>query len=486
VLTSDESDAVVNALEAKVLALLTKTPRLFRKVAASEDNSVRLQLDQLMQLVAAELKVVSEDSLKNLIATIGGFCLASKKSRPEPAVVWESFILMASEAKGFDSSALKCMTQGSQVAGDGALLLKRAGLDIGDCVVPGVFAFSDCLQFYACHLLPDRFPVFSLLSHPISVASRVGRREIAAWFVLLQKFLAATVDLLKASKSVIKSGEDGIQLKHPPLTGNEVAMGGVTLNVSKLFVKPVRLRLWDFQLSSNSSEVHPYRIAMTHTLEIFRALWNCEASRPFINFPLGWLQVPGHENRTVRDLLNKKLERFEDCKGDNRLTPCFAFPLLLMKRILPHCDPDHTYLIIEQLETAIDSVVKAGVSHLDLRPANIMWGCACHTADASSSSSSSSSSVQHSIFIRVVDWETARFMGEVIQTSRYKDDYRYPLAYCEAADAVVENKLDLWSVSRIAAFLRQKEEMSFSKFCNAFHSELSSSSSSSSSSSITI
>jgi hypothetical protein len=154
--------ADLHAMASSVHSVARLHPRVFHTISRTEDTVLRPVLDQLMALCCSErCSVVSEDTLRNIYKRLGGFQLASSGSKPEPAIVWESFVLLASEAKGFFGSLFKCLPQGCQSAGDAALLMQRhrcvLGLDHFLRVPPSPYplpgvqsalpsSFAGCLQ----------------------------------------------------------------------------------------------------------------------------------------------------------------------------------------------------------------------------------------------------------------------------------------------------------------------------------------------------
>jgi len=165
-------------LSRQVFLLLSKNVRLFSKPSRSEEDSVlHPMLCNLMRALKPNGEVGCQCSsglqLQDKFASSGGFQLASANStRPGPVLVWEAWVLIASEAKGTNASIFPALPQACQIAGDAALMLAAAGLNIEECAVPGILLTGDSVQFYGAFLLQGQFPCFALLSPPLSMTSR--------------------------------------------------------------------------------------------------------------------------------------------------------------------------------------------------------------------------------------------------------------------------------------------------------------------------
>jgi len=190
-----------------------------------------------------EIDSRSGECVTSRLSQVGGFQLASPTSRPGSVLMYETWILLGSEAASIHASQFKALAQGCQVIGDGALLLERAGLPLENCPVPGIVAFGDSI-----YLAPSAFPVFCLLSSPMSMSSRAGIASIASWIVFLRDFVAETARLLKASTGTMK-----------PQSACYLMPVGASCPPrlqQNLFYKPIRLRNFPPQ---NSGEMHGTR-----------------------------------------------------------------------------------------------------------------------------------------------------------------------------------------------------------------------------------
>jgi hypothetical protein len=442
-----KGSADINRMAASLVLVNGRGPRLFRKAKATETHALRPNLDQIMQLLRLpDTSILSEQTLGNLVKQVGGFKLATRTSWPEPVLAWYNFILFASEAKGVTKGCFECLPQGCQIAGDAAILLARAGLAVEECVVPGVLVFGDSLQFFAAYLVPPKYPTFCLLSQPISMTSRQGQMVAAAWLCTLRSLCEDTRKLLATAPEVRKSLEDGLACPHPPMDDPDAQLPH--LWVENTFLKPVRLRLWSEQ-KSDDPELAPFRLAMSRVLEIFACLHNHQACHRFINFPIGWLQMPTKkEQKHLREALEGRLE--QDGFGD---TADFQ-PYLVFARLQWHPEPPrrpsvHVQMYKDGLKEALSGFAAAGVVMMDLRPKNVMWVCSCDPEDPTS---------QHGFQLKVVDWEDARMEGELILGAwldAYKEDRRYPLYYIDNGTTEIPARawMDQWCMRYINEFL---------------------------------
>jgi len=259
--------------------------------------------------------------------------------------MYETWILLGSNAKGTHASLFKALAQGCQVTGDGVLLLERAGLSLESCAVPGIVAFGDSIQIYGAYLVPSAFPAFCLLSAPMSMSSRIGIASIASWLIFLSGFVTETVRLLKDKK-----GTTVLKPQDAPFFKPAADPSPPRLK-RNLFYKPIRLRNFPPNKYIDQQAL-PYRVAMTRALEIFRALSNAPQCHQYV---LGYMQMPGSEQADIQANLTDLLTQdgFEDC--DKQTQPYLIFPRAsLHKHVLPS-DRVHQDLYVMALRDALDA-----------------------------------------------------------------------------------------------------------------------------------
>ena len=166
----------------------------------SETILVRPMLERIMDLLVwdSSVCVKSGESLPGR----ENFVLAKGTSLPEPCIVYnnyisetktsQSFIIIGSEVKGSETSLVSAFPQGLQITGDGCIALRRAGMELSDCVVPGLLIAGDHIQFVGSYLLPPAYPCFITLSRSFCLISYSDIRDIGKWIISLQKFALDT------------------------------------------------------------------------------------------------------------------------------------------------------------------------------------------------------------------------------------------------------------------------------------------------------
>jgi hypothetical protein len=438
--------------------------RLFHKVKKSETRAVAGVLDKLMHVMCKSLPteqqftVLKGDSLNGLFANFGGFKLATPTSQPEPAIVWESFALITSEAKGFEASKFTALPQACQIAGDACLMLRAAGLPFADCVIPGLILLDDTLTIYAAYLLPDSFPCFHLLSRPLSLTSHWDRLETASWFAALRVLTLETMAMLGKLKLR--------QLIGVPL-GPAKDTAPPMLDSSTLFFKPVTPR-HDTEVVED--DLRPFRSAYSRVLDVFAELARVPTLCDFLVFPIGVVQAPGCEQSDIKKVIyNALTERhrsvaMELSAGTSiKYVPFLVYTMLSSQwkstaEAVP-CASACLQALIEKLHTFEGMLSVAGVVHMDLRPANIMWTCDCMKSDT----------VCTSMQVRVIDWDDACFVGEPVLPRlllAYQADKRYALHYVTEpyASTVAASRIDSWHIAAICEYFKYENRSSFSDY----------------------
>jgi hypothetical protein len=320
--------------------------------------------------------------------------------------------------------------------------------------------------------------VFSLLSRPLSLAASNDRLEISAWVLQLRSFCRETIDFILAAPDLRSCADDGITARHPPVfADSKIGQKHIrpSLDLRDLFVKPIRLRRFS---GSHVQEAmaHPYRIEMSHTLEVFRRLATANAS---VVLPLGWLQVPPKKQQeAIHNLVVDSLSTFRDCKDNDNLNfqPCFVYPRLSQAwTSAPPHNEKHTAPYISALSSAVRLVAESKVVHMDLRPANIMWTCTCKDSKQGAAAAVPDGT-RCNVSVRIVDWEDGRLAGEFVSTAMYRSaadagDHRYPLSSSQADNVAVTSALDQWSLGHICEFVRQDSVKKYTAFMAATREE---------------
>jgi hypothetical protein len=165
-----------------------------------------------------------------------------KSVKPEHCI-WSRkhyLVLVASEAKGLEASIHQCVGMLLIACGDSALYLQMLGLDLENCVVPGIAISDTTIQFGAVYLIPHSFPVFLFLSdmlHPL-----YDSEMVACWFFRLSAFSKQTEELLNNAKVKALRQESKETRKNQPKKRSKIEEKSLPIKFDeqKNFMKPIR------------------------------------------------------------------------------------------------------------------------------------------------------------------------------------------------------------------------------------------------------
>ena len=374
--------------------------------------------------------------------------LAKQSSQPEHRIQWGDYVIIASEAKGVEHSAYQALIQGLELGGDAAVNMWRCGLSTDLAVVPVVLSFSHSLCICAVYLIPDCYPVIVELSPALSYLTLEGRCCIARWGIVLAQFAVQTVDILKSSQVN--------RLNRERKLGLYIA--------AKLFFKPLReyrkdgTDLSECALDSGS--------CLRTNLELIMLVYNRihvveDASELFL-FPLGVVSYPSTKSishdtpiRHVMDTCiclhfhyHKQLVE-DGC-------PVIVYDELSRERGWSNDKPPEDVVpsYIECVIKAVGVLNAAGVAHMDLRPANILW---CREESGTD------------VRIRVIDLEDAVPFGFHIRSpDTLREDTRYPVFQTDERILIpaVAPHND-WFCETVASWARQSEYEDYSRYMAA-------------------
>ena len=408
----------------------------FRKIPhGSESTVVDCNLQRMLQMIAdvnrekltwQKVNAVMEYSMHLAGGASPEHCLLfGGGSLPAPQ------ILCGSEVKGLESSVLKCFPQLICVCGNSCIEMHRLGLMRENCVVPGIVMAGATCQFLAVYLLRDNFPVLVELTSELSLGK--DRFAIAEWCLRLASFASATADLLMSLRQTTRTRTV------------------VSLNMSGYFAKPVRTA-WKplcHQGEEESGGDHSTPLFSLKNTELNHIMGLYERIRlahkgtdvdvkTLILFPEGVVTVPGEdvpESKAVRSML------LECCKSDHFVgidllyCPLILFPRLFVDEGWGISKPteQHRQGYLGQLYAATTALNTAGVAHLDMRPANIMWRPVPEEASMSC------------VEIRLIDFEDAELFGdeicpELVSTIIKLGDRRYPFTTGDEKTTQTANK----------------------------------------------
>jgi len=368
------------------------------------------------------------------------FIFASDKSKPEHVLMHGNCVLLGTEAKGANASNIEAGMQCFQICADSAIELYRNGMIREECVVPGVIIYGEVFHIVGVYLISSTFPVMVNLSSEIYITNV---EVLSTWVDVLKEFISETVTLLKNSQQRSESSKIICHLD------------------AGFFYKPIRKTALNNFLVSNQ------RIILSRMMMIYEKLFNVietEGSSPdnVIQFPIGLVTVPMSNTihaKGIREALLHCIKRFFDHRNginynyDN--DPCLIFHFLDSKEGWTNYRPDndHRDSYIQQLRTAINILNSAGVVHMDLRPANIMWR------------SKNTSIGNKEVELKIIDFEDALMVGTVMNEALarvYSNDPRYPIK--EGIDCTnVSTKIEFnnFFVDAIEAWLTKSEEKEF-------------------------
>ena len=366
------------------------------------------------------------DSPVNVTKEEFRFLFASSDSKPGWAVVRDRSVLLASVAKGVEASNIAAGLQCFQICADAAIALYRKGLKPEDCVVPGVIFCGEECQIVGVYLVGSTFPVMVNISSLISITNE---EVLSRWVGVLKEAISDTVTLLQQSLPRADSLEIRCKLD------------------AGYFYKPIQKRFFN------------QGIILSKMMRIYDKLHHTEGSVEVIQFPLGLISVPAaintHAAEIRRAVLHCITKFFTKSNGDYDNDPCLIFSFL-EGWCNTRPDDDHCEAYIKQLRKVVNILNLAGVIHMDLRPANIMWKhLNNHDGDIN-------------VQLQVIDFEDALMVGSGVHeglAQEYSKDVRYPIKRgidCKAIRAKIE--FNNFFMDAIEAWLNKSKEKEFLRF----------------------
>lgn len=120
---------------------------------------------------------------------------AKKSAHPQPLFMTGGAITLCSEVKGHNTSTYRCFSQVFMCCANAALALRRKGLPLEQCVVPGVCFAGDGFRFVAVYLIEPSWPVMVVLSDSLDIQGD-SLKIVGDWLIRLIDFALATSKML--------------------------------------------------------------------------------------------------------------------------------------------------------------------------------------------------------------------------------------------------------------------------------------------------
>lgn len=372
--------------------------------SSSETSIVDVMLeaivDILQQLSKNQLTKRSKLALTQLVCNV---------MKPEHCLTGadhlQDFIFLGTEAKGLEASTASCLVQLHAVCSVAALkMLDKLSYD--EVVVPGIALSGEGVQVFGMYLLPPSFPVMVALSPALKLSeSKAVLDDIALWLLRCLRSATAMRDRLAATLTSSSSG----------------SCSSLQLSMKNLFFKPVRPMMFcrpETETAIRSPVLH----RLNDVMSIFKALSDQKEATNCVLFPVGVVFVPcsaetfggriknietsqqstrtrkqstsDDQSSTTKRPLDNVLESSRQVETDFR-RPLVAWlqrkfpndvvdeqPLIVFENLTEAkgwrtaAHRPHSRLV-RSFEAALTRAVQllnaAGIAHLDLRPANILW-----------------------------------------------------------------------------------------------------------------
>jgi len=126
-------------------------------------NNINIQLMFTSMSVYANAKY--HLNVKSQAMTLSSAdCYLAKSIYPDMCLTINNRLILCSEVKGIEASIRECYSQLISVCGSTCIVMRRLGIPIDDCIVPGIAMAGSQCQFVAAYLLEGAFPLLVALS----------------------------------------------------------------------------------------------------------------------------------------------------------------------------------------------------------------------------------------------------------------------------------------------------------------------------------
>eukprot|EP01038_Epipyxis_sp_PR26KG_P017574 gene17574-24398_t len=314
-INNDVESSLVESLCSN-LRSVWQLPDTFRSIKNGSETAVN---DGVLQLLLQKSIDCIIDGPRNIsvLKFNPDYNYLAKSCNPEHSLVHIRggslrFILLGTEAKGFEASCRECYSQLISIGGSSAMRLFEVGLILEQSVVPVIAFTGNSIQFGAVYLMDCYFPVLVILSECLNpIGSLHTQHEIATWLIKLVRFSETTATILQ----------------HHSISRRENFKKMAVLSCAYFF-KPVRSNTkgcLSFPISSCSRR----NSSLNHIMRMYEMVSKIESADSMILFPVGTLAVPGAEeqcNKQVRDFMIPVCNNFGIGTEDVDFCPIIVFP----------------------------------------------------------------------------------------------------------------------------------------------------------------
>jgi len=295
----------------------------------------------------------------------------------------EKFILVGSECKGVEHSEAIGVVQGTEIAGDACLnLFKNTKIRSEECSTPGILVYGDRVRVYGVYLFKGQHPCVVFLTPALCYTDVVDRAMIARAIMALSKYACETLELCKSNSGMREMDVPlDFELKtcflKPIRCRNKLVESNVTTSIGTLSLNTVSSPSSEMKQANMNALSSNGRINLERIMYIYNQLDGVLDMHEYVLFPVGMLCIPGEEKYkeglfgSIASAIEKHFPKFGSLFS---YCPVLVFPLLdsSWNNVKP-TDQKLARAYIEAVTTGIGLLNEAKVSHMDLRPSNIMW-----------------------------------------------------------------------------------------------------------------